>query len=676
MATDVSIAISAKDNFSTAITTMRNANQAFNKDLSGLQAKLDALNKTKVTLKVDAEKAKAALKDAEKQFSKTGDAADRLKLELANADYDNAKRNLDLVSQNAKQAEKDIISLTNAFSRSDNRAGGRSGESKGMLGTLAASGASAFLGNAVSQIANAYVGSAFGSEVGAYFGSALSGAGMGAAIGSAIAPGIGTAVGAALGGIVGIVQGAAQVFEKHDEAFKSYYKDQYDTVVQAQKDALVSGSAIAANREQKLISFSTLLGGEVAAQKYLGEMTAFAARTPFGYDSLAEISKTLLAYGYKQEELLPLLEKVGDTGSALGLSTEDMTYIATYLGRMQSTGKTTLEYLNPLLERGIPVWEYLAEASGKTKEKVQEMVSKGLVPGAEAAKAIADYMGHDFAGNMEKQSRTYLGLVSTLEDARAELENAMGEGYNKERSRGLQSEIDWISGESGAAMQEAYSQIGEWQAFLENEQERYKREALAAVMEGTVSGSFGDNAQARLSEMYERYKELSASGAEDAGAQMGALLAEAQVIAQSEYNASEGAQLELASQLSLIESIRDDTSLNTAYYDAGYKLGQEFGKGRAAAASRTSWAEIYLEATGPYIPGRAYGLSYVPYDNFPALLHEGERVLTASEARSYGSGPSVTITGNSFNIREEADIDKVASVLVSKISQAMALSAS
>jgi predicted nucleic acid-binding Zn-ribbon protein len=55
---DVSIAITAKDNFSTAITTMRNANQAFNKDLTGLQTKLDALNKTKITLKVDVDKAK------------------------------------------------------------------------------------------------------------------------------------------------------------------------------------------------------------------------------------------------------------------------------------------------------------------------------------------------------------------------------------------------------------------------------------------------------------------------------------------------------------------------------------------------------------------------------------------------------------------------------------------
>ncbi|WP_242856115.1 tape measure protein [Ruminiclostridium josui] len=411
MGRDISIAINAKDNYTQAITTMKNANQAFNKDLTGLNSKLDALNKNKITLKVDVSKAKKELSEAEKQFAKTGEAADKLNLELANAKYENARRNLSLVSDNAKQAEKDIRSLTNAVSKNENRASASRNQSTmgSVLGTIAASGAASLIGDTIGGITSTYVSSAYGSEASTIFNSALSTAGMGAAIGTAIAPGIGTAVGAALGGIIGVIQGNAQVFEKKDDSFKQYYQDQFKSVIEEQNNSLSSGSGIASSREQNKISFSTLLGGDKNATSYLKDITKFASDTPFEYDDLTKISKTLLAYRYKQNEIIPLLTKVGDAGSALGMSTDDMTWVSTALGRMKSTGKTSLEYLNPLLERGIPVWDYLAKASGKTNKQVQEMVSKGLIPGEKAAQAIADYMGYDFAGNMKKQAQTYSG---------------------------------------------------------------------------------------------------------------------------------------------------------------------------------------------------------------------------------------------------------------------------
>ena len=58
------------------------------------------------------------------------------------------------------------------------------------------------------------------------------------------------------------------------------------------------------------------------------------------------------------------------------------------------------------------------------------------------------------------------------------------------------------------------------------------------------------------------------------------------------------------------------------------------------------------------------GLDYVPYNNYPALLHQGERVLTAEENKAFETQQSQSIENN-FNIenlvvREEADIKKIA----------------
>jgi tape measure domain-containing protein len=503
---------------------------------------------------------------------------------------------------------------------------------------------------------------------------------------------------------LGYVQGQSTIFEQKDDAFKSYYQELYDDVLSTQNKALTSGSSTASNRERNMISFSTLLGGDKNAGTYLGDVTKFAAATPFEYDDLTNISKTLLAYKYKQDEIIPLLTKVGDTGSALDMSTEDMTWVATALGRMKSTGKTTLEYLNPLLERGIPVWDYLAKASGKTNKEVQEMVSKGLLPGEKAAEAIADYMGHDFAGNMGKQAQTYSGLISTLEDANNELNNAMGEGYNSTRKSGLKDQIDWLSGESGEEMQDAYNKIGQWKASLENLQEQYRRDALNSVMSGTVSTEFSPETQDKLATMYEEYTKYAADGSEKAGAQMGALLAEAQAIAQNEYNASEGAQLALESNKTLAENIKNDTAGQEAYWDAGYTMGQQFTLGLKSAMTLDNVIAPTTKETGfdlsmPKSPddwltklgkeivtvgelpvkamdwltnlgsSHAYGLNYVPYDNYPALLHEGERVLTASENRSRGANTPVTITGNNFVVRSEDDIKSIGAEVARQVAQ-------
>lgn len=70
-----------------------------------------------------------------------------------------------------------------------------------------------------------------------------------------------------------------------------------------------------------------------------------------------------------------------------------------------------------------------------------------------------------------------------------------------------------------------------------------------------------------------------------------------------------------------------------------------------------------------------HGLDYVPYDGYMARLHRGEAVLNRQEAEAYrngggGGSVNVTITGNTFNVRGDSDINEIARKLAIEIIRA------
>ena len=289
---------------------------------------------------------------------------------------------------------------------------------------------------------------------------------------------------------------------------------------------------------------------------------------------------------------------------------------------------------------------------GAANGEVYDMVSKGLIPGAEAAEAIANAMGEANSGAMAEMAETYSGIASTVQGLEQERQNERGEGYIKERSKGLRDQAEYLKNNQDE-IGETERLIGQWEASLDNERDAIRREKEA--------------------EAYERIKQDGLTGAE-----AGRALAEARIQAEAEYNATEGAQLKLESDLLLTENVTSMLAENPRFWDANYRLGIEASKGIASGIQKgLTTEELYgapfsyeSAVSGDYGAGNAYGLSYVPYDNYPARLHEGERVLTAAEARAYkggGSGVNITITGNDFVIREDADVDRIASELARKL---------
>ncbi|WP_068613480.1 phage tail tape measure protein [Paenibacillus tuaregi] len=125
--------------------------------------------------------------------------------------------------------------------------------------------------------------------------------------------------------------------------------------------------------------------------------------------------------------------------------------------------------------------------------------------------------------------------------------------------------------------------------------------------------------------------------------------------------------------LNLVESV--STAVSSFF-------GKFFGEDKSVTATMNVKQGVAGQATSGSAPLQSnyHGLDYVPYDGMQARLHKGERIMTASENREYSAasgagGGAISITGNTFNVRQDSDIDAIARALAREIKSAGGLMA-
>ena len=689
----INIYMSLVDKVSGPLSGIGTKTKAFSKELQELEQKTAAYDKTQTklsknatTLKQRLEEANLKVKDAQKAYKQLKDEASKKALDSAIAEQVEYKRQLTETESAMKSNYKALGSLMDQQRKARNQSGGMLGiGGDSLIGSLKNAGLFKLAGEALSQAAGAGIESALGQPTAAAVSSILSGISSGIAMGAMTGTPHGVAVGALVGGISGAISGGTEIFKARDDAFKSYYGELYSSAGERHAAELESGSGIASGRETDLISFSTLFGSRETAKTYLSELVNMANTTPFLYDDLTAMSKTLATFGYDAKSILPVLSTIGDAGAALGMSTSDMTTVAQALGRMKSSDKATLEYLNILNDRGIGAVGLLAEAKGKSQGEIYDMISKGQIAGTEAVEIILSALTDGFSGAMEEQSKTFAGRSSTLEGWEQEMANAQGEAYNTLRSEGKQRQIDYYAGITDE-LSGLNAMIGAGEAAQENLKEQYLREAMTTLLTGTVGSLYEGEQADTLARLHEEYTALEAAFQDASeeekitlGEKADSLKSQAEALAEGAFGASGKMQEVRDVELDLISAIRENTkALGEAAYLGDYEKQQELSKGRGLNGNVTadsSYRSLRERDFGPH----AWGLDYVPYDNFPALLHQGERVLTASQARAadQGAGPrvQVTVTGNSFYGSDKDLEDRVARRVASEVVRAVELGA-
>lgn len=180
----------------------------------------------------------------------------------------------------------------------------------------------------------------------------------------------------------------------------------------------IGGFAVksAASLEQTRIGFEGLIGDGTKAGNLMRDLSKFAAETPFEFPELAKSARLLMAFGDTAEEVLPHLRIIGDTVSTMGGGAPEIDRVTRAIGQMAAKGKITAEEMNQLSEIGVNGFKLLAQGTGKTEAELRKMSETGTLMAKDMLPVLYEQMQKNYGGGMEAQSKSLIGMWSTLRD--------------------------------------------------------------------------------------------------------------------------------------------------------------------------------------------------------------------------------------------------------------------
>lgn len=183
-------------------------------------------------------------------------------------------------------------------------------------------------------------------------------------------------------------------------------------ITQIGKQALKASSDF----EQANVQFGVMLGSAEKASKLVNELQNMANVTPFETQDLLDASKTLLNFGTSLEEILPDLQMLGDIS---GGNKERMRSMTLAFSQMSSAGRLMGQDLLQMINAGFNPLQVISEKTGKSMAALKDEMGEGKISVEMVKQAFKDATseGGLFFGMMDKQSETFEGRLSTLNDA-------------------------------------------------------------------------------------------------------------------------------------------------------------------------------------------------------------------------------------------------------------------
>lgn len=191
----------------------------------------------------------------------------------------------------------------------------------------------------------------------------------------------------------------------------------------------ISAITKAADFEQIQVQFRNLVGDIRAADAALAELRKQADATPYEFTELAKAATGLIAAKVGLSELGATIEALGNLAAGTSQPLERM--VAPFQ-QILTLGKVTYEDIKQFAEAGVPIFEALGAAMGKSSKEAAQAVSDGAVSVEIFKRAILGLggAGGQWGQMMAQQAKTTKGLLSSLKDAVDAIMLAFGKPIN------------------------------------------------------------------------------------------------------------------------------------------------------------------------------------------------------------------------------------------------------
>lgn len=176
-----------------------------------------------------------------------------------------------------------------------------------------------------------------------------------------------------------------------------------------------TGIEAAMTMEGLTAQFTVMTGSAEKAKNVIGEIAAFAEKTPFDKLGLSNAAKTLMAFGLEADSVVPTLKMLGDVA---GADQNRLNSLALVFGQIKSAGRLMGQDLLQLVGQGFNPLTEISKQTGMSVAELKKAMEKGAISADMVTLAFksATSAGGLFYGNLEAQSQTLQGRISTLKD--------------------------------------------------------------------------------------------------------------------------------------------------------------------------------------------------------------------------------------------------------------------